>query len=131
MDPGFGGGSRVTCAYQYSANTQSSNWLINNRSSDFYTHDNMPTAIVTGANSGIGEAFARILIKEVCIYVHTSAILTLQGYDVTAVDVNVGDKLQALQCAIAELDVTSPESILKFREGYGDKPVDLLLNIAG
>jgi NAD(P)-dependent dehydrogenase (short-subunit alcohol dehydrogenase family) len=29
----------------------------------------MPTAIVTGANSGIANAFAHILLKEVSIFV--------------------------------------------------------------
>ncbi|OTB05392.1 hypothetical protein M426DRAFT_10715 [Hypoxylon sp. CI-4A] len=77
----------------------------------------MPTAVVTGANSGIGHAFAQILIKE--------------GYDVTAVDVNVGEKLKSLQSKTAQVDVTSPDSIAAFAKSYGDGPLDLLLNIAG
>ncbi|KAI1411719.1 NAD(P)-binding protein [Hypoxylon sp. FL1857] len=77
----------------------------------------MPTAVVTGANSGIGHAFAQLLIQE--------------GYDVTAVDINVGDKLKLLQCKTAQLDVSSPDSIAAFAKMYGDGPLDLLLNIAG
>ncbi|KAI0121537.1 NAD(P)-binding protein [Hypoxylon sp. NC0597] len=77
----------------------------------------MPTAVVTGANSGIGHAFAELLIQE--------------GYDVTGVDVNVGDKLKSLQCKTAQLDVSSPDSIKAFAKAYGDGPLDLLLNIAG
>ncbi|KAF3070529.1 C-factor [Daldinia childiae] len=77
----------------------------------------MPTAVVTGANSGIGHAFAEILIRE--------------GYDVTAADLHVNGKLASLQCDKAQLDVTSPDSIASFASSYGDGPIDLLLNIAG
>ncbi|OAP64109.1 hypothetical protein AYL99_00081 [Fonsecaea erecta] len=80
----------------------------------------MPTAVVTGANSGIAHAFANILCDE--------------GYTVYAVDREAGDGLQALKAKkarIAEVDVTSPESIQKFKDSLGDTTVDLLLNIAG
>ncbi|OTB12916.1 hypothetical protein K445DRAFT_25044 [Daldinia sp. EC12] len=77
----------------------------------------MPTAVVTGANSGIGHEFAKVLIRE--------------GYDVTAVDVNAGEQLKSLPCKTAQLDVTSPDSIEAFASSYGDGPLDLLLNIAG
>ncbi|KAI2783040.1 short-chain dehydrogenase/reductase family enzyme [Daldinia loculata] len=53
----------------------------------------MPTAVVTGANSGIGHAFAQILIRE--------------GYNVIAADLNVSEKLTSLQCDGVQLDVTS------------------------
>jgi hypothetical protein len=39
----------------------------------------MPTAIITGANSGIGNAFAQILVKEVGVECHNynaSSLLT-------------------------------------------------------
>lgn len=80
----------------------------------------MPTAVITGCNSGIGHAFARLLISE--------------GYDVHAVDVNMGEKLKALEgpkCKIARVDVTSPDSIQEFKNSFGDKKLDVLLNIAG
>jgi len=80
----------------------------------------MPTAVVTGANSGISYAFANILCDE--------------GYTVYAVDRDEGDGLKALEAKkahTAQVDVTSPESIHKFKETLGDTPSDLLLNIAG
>lgn len=51
-----------------------------------------------------------------------------------ALDAVEGEKLQALKgpkCKTAQVDVTSPESIEKFKQSLGDQPVDLLLNIAG
>ncbi|KAF2215014.1 hypothetical protein CERZMDRAFT_120493 [Cercospora zeae-maydis SCOH1-5] len=77
----------------------------------------MPTAVVTGANSGIGHAFANILISE--------------GYEVHAADHEVGPKLQSLQCRLHRLDVRSPESISGFAAQLTNKPIDLLLNVAG
>ncbi|KAL1850403.1 hypothetical protein Daus18300_012937 [Diaporthe australafricana] len=77
----------------------------------------MPTAVITGANSGIGHEFAKVLIKA--------------GYDVHAVDVNDGEKLRSLGCTAFQLDVASEDSINRFKEHYGDRPLDLLLNVAG
>lgn len=77
----------------------------------------MPTAIVTGANSGIGHAFAQILVDE--------------GYKVYATDVSLSGKIQSLKCETAHLDVSSPSSIQQFASSLGDQPIDLLLNIAG
>lgn len=51
-----------------------------------------------------------------------------------AVDRNQGDGLKALeskQAHTAVVDVSSPESIEKFKDSLGDTPIDLLLNIAG
>ncbi|EMC99363.1 hypothetical protein BAUCODRAFT_31681 [Baudoinia panamericana UAMH 10762] len=78
----------------------------------------MPTAIVTGANSGIGHAFAHILIRE--------------GWEVHACDLQIGEKLQSLTAArLHRLDVRAPESISSFAEQLSGKPVDVLLNVAG
>ncbi|KAF2172966.1 hypothetical protein M409DRAFT_16917 [Zasmidium cellare ATCC 36951] len=77
----------------------------------------MPTAVVTGANSGIGHAFAQLLIQE--------------GYEVHAADVAVGERLQSLQCRLHRLDVRSPESISGFAQQLASKPIDILLNVAG
>ena len=98
----------------------------------------MPVAVVTGANSGIGHAFAQILIKEVrktCLSsTNRFKCLTLtpnQGFETHAGDRHAGDKLKSLEFQTYPLDVTSPESIQKFVEQLKGKAVDLLLNIAG
>lgn len=77
----------------------------------------MPVAVVTGANSGIGNAFAQLLINE--------------GFEVHAVDQVIGENLQALQCRLHRLDVRSPESINLFAQQLVGKPIDVLLNVAG
>ena len=51
-----------------------------------------------------------------------------------ALDRDAGEGLQALRAKkahVAEVDVTSPESIHKFKDSLGDLAIDLLLNIAG
>ncbi|KAI9692626.1 MAG: hypothetical protein M1820_009503 [Bogoriella megaspora] len=79
----------------------------------------MPSVLVTGANSGIGHAFAKLLINE--------------GYQVYAADLTEGENLKSLssKARTVTLDVTSPESIKKFKDSLGDEPLDFLLNIAG
>ena len=57
-----------------------------------------------------------------------------KGYDVYALDIQVGEKLQGLasdKCKTNQLDVTDPGSISKFKSLIGDTPVDVLLNVAG
>ena len=44
---------------------------------------------------------------------------------------NHGERLKSLGCTTSQLDVASEESIHKFKEQYGDRPLDLLLNVAG
>ncbi|KAF2994932.1 hypothetical protein E8E13_001554 [Curvularia kusanoi] len=77
----------------------------------------MPTAVVTGANSGIGNALARILVK--------------QGYKVIAVDINIGAPIAELGCETLKLDVSSRHDIEAFKDQMADRPIDLLLNVAG
>lgn len=48
-----------------------------------------------------------------------------------AVDMTIGDPIKGLGCEYFQLDVTSTDSIAKFKEQFGDQPLDLLLNIAG
>ncbi|KAI9802161.1 MAG: hypothetical protein M1833_002082 [Piccolia ochrophora] len=77
----------------------------------------MPTAVVTGANSGIGHAFAELLISK--------------GYTVYATDIKIGGELEKLDAQTFALDVSSPDSIASFTKFFGNQPLDLLLNIAG
>jgi hypothetical protein len=42
-----------------------------------------------------------------------------------------GDKLKSLGCTTAQLDVSSPDSIHAFKTHFGERPLDLLLHIAG
>ncbi|KAK4943383.1 hypothetical protein LTR10_017057 [Elasticomyces elasticus] len=81
----------------------------------------MPTVVITGATSpvGIGHAFAKLFSDK--------------GYTVYAVDRDHGEGLKVLETKAhtATVDVTSPESIQKFKESLGDTTVDILLNVAG
>ncbi|KAK7189052.1 hypothetical protein DPSP01_012678 [Paraphaeosphaeria sporulosa] len=77
----------------------------------------MPVAVVTGANSGIGHAFAKLLIDD--------------GFTVIAADITNVGPIQDLGCEAHHLDVTSPTSITTFKSALGRRPIDLLLNIAG
>lgn len=97
----------------------------------------MPTAVVTGANSGIGNALARILIKEAGAIRYTEQFCgmegtdTTQGYEVIAADKDVGAPITELGCETSELDVSSQDDIDAFKQKVGDRPIDLLLNVAG
>ncbi|KDQ54932.1 hypothetical protein JAAARDRAFT_354502 [Jaapia argillacea MUCL 33604] len=77
----------------------------------------MPTVVVTGANSGIGLAFAEILERE--------------GWNVYTLDLAIGERLKSLKVKSFQLDVSSPKDIDSFGESFGEQPLDLLLNIAG
>ncbi|KAH9826162.1 short-chain dehydrogenase like protein [Teratosphaeria destructans] len=77
----------------------------------------MPLAVVTGANSGIGHAFAQLLLD--------------QGYDVHACDHIVGANLQSLPARLHRLDVRQPESIAGLAAQLANKPLHPLLNVAG
>ncbi|KAF9698576.1 hypothetical protein EKO04_003473 [Ascochyta lentis] len=77
----------------------------------------VPTAVVTGANSGIGEALTRLLESE--------------GYRVIATDLEIGAPITNLGCESAKLDVSSQEDIEAFKQQMAGRPIDLLLNVAG
>ena len=96
----------------------------------------MPTAVVTGANSGIGYAFAKLLISKVGSRAHQDSNPSCsyryqQGYNVYATDVDAGPSLQSLDAHTSTLDITSAESMAAFCQAFGDQPLDLLLNMAG
>ncbi|OCK91577.1 uncharacterized protein K441DRAFT_574584, partial [Cenococcum geophilum 1.58] len=76
----------------------------------------IPSAIITGANSGIGHAFAQIIKEE--------------GFHAfLATDLTIGDKLKGPACDTAQLAVPSQASIQAFKHGFKDHPLGLLLNI--
>jgi NAD(P)-dependent dehydrogenase (short-subunit alcohol dehydrogenase family) len=84
----------------------------------------MPTAVLTGANSGIGNAFAQILIEEVSITFKTqqSRCITdlIKGYKVIAADINTDGPIKKLRCEDVKLDITLPEIIQPFKEHVDD-----------
>ena len=56
----------------------------------------------------------------------------MKGWDVYGIDINVGDDLKAVGCRVAQVDISSPDSIASFRKNnFGDGPIDVLLSIAG
>lgn len=61
----------------------------------------------------------------------SSKLTTRQGYDVHATDLEVGAALQTLQCRLHRLDVRNPDTVSAFAAQLADKPVDILLNVAG
>lgn len=95
----------------------------------------MPIAVVNGCNSGIGHAFAHILIEEVGSSPKRERGVTtaryLQGHEVYATDYITGVELRSLPCYEAALDVRSEGSIQAVASELAAKPVDLLLNVAG
>ncbi len=78
-----------------------------------------PTVVITGANRGLGLAFARRFSAD--------------GYQVigTARKPDAADELRALGVRIEQLDVTDADSVRRLAEAIGDMPVDVLINNAG
>ena len=58
-------------------------------------------------------------------------LTVLQGYEVHAIDMTVGEQMQKLGCKTYQCDLRSESSIESFAEHFKDKRLDLLLNIAG
>jgi len=79
----------------------------------------MPTAVITGCNSGLGFCLAQLALK--------------QGYKTYATSRTDGPKLKELKEAGAQtstLDVSSIDAISAFKKNFGDEPVDLLIHNA-
>jgi len=85
------------------------------------------TAIVTGASSGVGTAIASALAGA-------GADVTLAVRDI-AVGERVADEIAAAGVAVrpkaAAIDLLSMASVRAFAAGWGDRPLDLLINNAG
>jgi NAD(P)-dependent dehydrogenase (short-subunit alcohol dehydrogenase family) len=78
----------------------------------------MPTALVTGANRGIGLELCRQLMGR--------------GHQVIAVCRTSTDDLSALGCRVESgVDVRSDPDLTSLVERLGDTPIDLLVNNAG
>ncbi|MCJ1381245.1 hypothetical protein MMC17_004354 [Xylographa soralifera] len=77
----------------------------------------MPTAVVTGANSGIGNALTKILISE--------------KYEVYACDINISPSLESMGARPITLDVTDQSSVTSLKARLSDRPLDILFNVAG
>jgi NAD(P)-dependent dehydrogenase (short-subunit alcohol dehydrogenase family) len=78
----------------------------------------MPTAIVTGANRGIGLEFCRQL--------------STRGYEVSALCRSSSEALDALPVEVVTgFDVTDEAAVEKFATGLKPHSVDLLINNAG
>lgn len=58
-------------------------------------------------------------------------LIVSQGYEVHAIDMNVGEQMQKLGCKTYQCDLRSESSIESFAEHFKNKRLDLLLNIAG
>ncbi|MDB2373979.1 SDR family oxidoreductase [Psychrosphaera haliotis] len=78
----------------------------------------MKTAVITGANRGIGLAMATQLSQ--------------QGWEIIGVCRSDSDELEAIAgMVISGIDVTEPEHLQQVKKILGDTKVDLLINNAG
>lgn len=76
-----------------------------------------PTALVTGANRGIGLALCEALLAD--------------GFAVIATCRRASAELKALDCRVETLDICEDESVAKLRKALGNTALDLLLHNAG
>lgn len=81
----------------------------------------MPTAVITGANRGLGLEFTRVYLAEGWA-VHAGCRHPTQA-----------DALRKLKgdLRIHALDVNDPKDVKALAKGLGSEPVDLLINNAG
>ena len=78
----------------------------------------MKTAVITGANRGIGLAL--------------SQQLEAKGWDIIAICRSESEEIEAIaSMVISGIDVTNPEDIQQIKKVIGDQQVDLLINNAG
>ncbi len=78
----------------------------------------MKTAVITGANRGIGLAMATQLSQ--------------QGWEIIGVCRSDSDELEAIAgMVISGIDVTDPEHLQQVKKILGDTKIDLLINNAG
>lgn len=79
----------------------------------------MPTALITGANRGIGLELVRKFLAE--------------GHDViaTARNPDSATELNATGARVYPLEVTDADSVAALKSTLGDEPIDYLINNAG
>ena len=79
----------------------------------------MKTAIVTGANKGVGYATTELLLQH--------------GYKVIATSKNIDNisSIKSDNIEVYKLDITEEQEIIKFFEKYNTITLDLLINNAG
>ena len=78
----------------------------------------MKTAVITGANRGIGLAMSRQLVDK--------------GWDIIAVCRSDSEEIENIaNMVISGIDVTNPSHIEQVKKIIGDHQVDLLINNAG
>lgn len=78
----------------------------------------MTTAVITGANRGIGLALSQQLAAK--------------GWDIIAICRSDSDEIEQIaDMVISGIDITQPEHIQQVKKVLGDTKIDLLINNAG
>ena len=97
-----------------------------------WTADRIPTqegrtAVVTGANSGLGEVTTRELARKGA---HVVLAVRDTGKGETA-ERRIRDAVPGARLEVRELDLSSLDSVRAFATGLAGRPLDLLINNAG